>query len=930
MTHLTSYIYFYFLITLQFISLNKSAQIHKAEVKIIVHYNVYIKIECFNIMEYNEFRRQIFELKYNNRNETDTLKIYNCPMPDDGSSLGVMLRELGIISYSHLWIKNNESAPKQLSKQQLSNFQGVRILTIQFKHLSQLPSNLFADQTLKNLTHLNLNTNITKLPKNLFENLENLICLDINHNLQILNNGQFQKQRNLKKLNLSNNKLISIDSNIFPNKALIEAIKLENNLLQTLPEEIFVNLPNLSKIDINQNEFRELPAKLFRYNNQLQEFILRENRFEILKFPEEFLAYMFVLKTVKIKCGLEFLPDNLFYYSTYIKEIILNHNKLKSLPRDLFEYQEELMYLDLSYNYLETISSGLFRNTKKLTTLLLTKNRLRAVESNSFSNLENLRSLDLSHNQLVHQNFRINLETNIALQQLFLQNNSFSELHILHGKLPRYLKLLNLSYNKIRLLSAKNLELLYTDHLKLNLSHNQIQTINLQDFGKYGHHYEEIQYIFTDLNENPLKCYCEILESMKYLNGSENHLKFNIDNLICSNPQQIRGKQLKYINEKELLCSIESKYLESYECPNQCDCWLRLYDKILMVNCANKNLTRVPNLMSIRNFNFKGTELNLTNNKIFFLPDIYRTNSEGYAECTKLFLNNNNLEEIKSNQIPRNVSYLDLSENYLQYLNEDTLIFLNSSKSLVNIILAKNKWLCDCDKFAMMSHLNLKKFVDIPKLTCNNYPGTRLLRELSDLCNKRKIIEIIIICASVIAILLIIALYYKYKQYIDILIYNLCPRFIRIYDYDDDDNEDKLYDAFICYSHKDEDFIANYIVPELENGYPPFKLCVHVRDFIVGDYIMDQIVRSIANSKRTIIILSQNFIESEWAKMEFKESYRATLRERRSKIIAIMYEDIGDLSNLDKDLKIYLKMNSYLKWGDPQFWQKLRYAMPHK
>lgn len=106
--------------------------------------------------------------------------------------------------------------------------------------------------------------------------------------------------------------------------------------------------------------------------------------------------------------------------------------------------------------------------------------------------------------------------------------------------------------------------------------------------------------------------------------------------------------------------------------------------------------------------------------------------------------------------------------------------------------------------------------------------------------------------------------------------------------------EDRLFDAYLSYSKKEEAFVCQMLAPELEYASPSFRLCLHYRDLpVASDLLTQAIVEAIHASRRTILLLSENYLKNEWSKFEFKHAHLEMMRTSRQKLIFILLGSIN-------------------------------------
>ncbi|XP_074896874.1 toll-like receptor 2 [Buteo buteo] len=139
------------------------------------------------------------------------------------------------------------------------------------------------------------------------------------------------------------------------------------------------------------------------------------------------------------------------------------------------------------------------------------------------------------------------------------------------------------------------------------------------------------------------------------------------------------------------------------------------------------------------------------------------------------------------------------------------------------------------------------------------------------------------------------------------------------------------YHAFISYSCADAGWVRQELLHRLESTTPPYRLCIHERDFTPGRWIIDNIVENIERSAKVIFVLSRSFVDSEWCNYELYFAHQRAVGLGSEDVILVVKEPI-DAQGLPRRFSRLRKMlgtKTYLEWPHepgrrPFFWLQLR------
>ncbi|XP_006629870.2 leucine-rich repeat and immunoglobulin-like domain-containing nogo receptor-interacting protein 2 isoform X2 [Lepisosteus oculatus] len=331
-----------------------------------------------------------------------------------------------------------------------------------------------------------------------------------------------------KILDLSKNKLKSVNPDDFASYPLLEELDLSDNIIGNVEPGAFNTLYNMRSLSLKSNRIKLIPLGVFTGLSNLTLLDISDNKIVIL------LDYMFQhlhnLKSLEVGDNdLVYISHRAFSGLLSLEHLTLERCNLTAVPTEALSHLYNLVSLSLRYLSINTLHAYSF---KKLF-------RLRHLE------IDNWPMLDMFPANTLHS---LNLTT------LSVTNTNLSEVPFLALKHLSYLTHLNLSYNRISSIEAGMfMDLIHLQELHmvgaqlvtiephafqnlrslrvLNVSHNRLDTLERSVFQAP----ENLEMLCLD--NNPLVCDCRLL----WILQKRRSLSFCDTQPECMTPEGIRG-----------------------------------------------------------------------------------------------------------------------------------------------------------------------------------------------------------------------------------------------------------------------------------------------------------------------------------------------------------------------------------------------------
>ncbi|XP_037079539.1 toll-like receptor Tollo, partial [Pollicipes pollicipes] len=888
--------------------------------------------------------------------------------------LYINANELSAIQDGALWglprlevldVSDNQLAA--LPALMLNETRRLRDLRMQNNSIRVLPPGLLAD--LPHLLAVNISFNELSslwVRGDAFSGLLRLVVLDLAGNrLETLSPEVFGDLSSLQVLDLSVNRLQSLPGGVFAALSNLHTLTLSDNLVSRLERRSLAGLRVLSRLSLDRNRLAHIDDEAFGHARGLTELQLQGNR---LRGLPPALGRLPRLQRLDLgDNGVVSLPAGALQPLSHLGFLRLAGNRLANVSAALLAGQRELTLLDLSRNEISSVESGAFDGATGLQAVRLDANRLSNVNglfaklpallwlNVSDNRIEffdyalipaELRWLDLRKNQLkVIGNF-YNIESKIKLETLDLSHNQISSIN--RASVPDSIKYLILTSNQLTTVELGTFEA-KSRLIRADLSSNQLSQLELKAITlPSADETKDKEAAEVLLAGNPFFCNCR-MDWLHTINSILSRRKYprvlDAERVMC---RLLRSPDhpipLPLTEPADFLCNYERHCFALCHCCNYvaCDCEMKCPDgcscyhdhtwNTNIVDCNSREQIAISreipmdatallaagnNIRSLESHTFIGRKrirllyvnnsnveeiqnrslnglsalqvLRLENN---VLPELYGHEFDSLQSLRELYLHNNRLRTIHPSAFTKlgSLEVLTLSDNRLFSF---PVWRLTSNRYLAALTLSANPWSCECAYMAKLTAFvadNAAKVEDGGDVRCSK---TALGVASTCAPDEAHATESVTTGSS-----------YTVTTGVSVV----TP------------DAEKQFDVFVTYSAQDTRFVNEVLAPELEHATPAYRLCLLRRDAPSTSYLGDAVHHCVQASRRTLLVLSRNFLDNEWCRFDFKASHLDALETSRG-VVVLLYG--VERSAVEGELKTLLKSASCVRYGGLDCWRRL-------
>lgn len=819
-------------------------------------------------------------------------------------------------------------------------------LTLENDQLESLPSGLSAATRLRSL---HVHRNPIKFLKGVLQ-LPALTVCDLRLNaIETIDEEFLSASPELQHLLLSGNYIQHLPNRLFENTRQLKTVEIRNNRITAI-NSLFHGLRDLQTLDLSHNMITDVEMLLKSKMPYLQIINFEGSRLGVIREFEP--SYEAIEVLLLGDCGITEVEPGAFKALENMIRLTLSNNSISRLDESVFSKDSKLEFLALSDNNLTSVT-GTFNRTRRLKELKLSSNMIHDI-TDAFKGLTLLRKISMRSNLVTHipddafsdnsELAEINLSENkirwvgrnalkglVTLNKLLLQNNQLVSLNGSVRNLPK-MRYLDASFNAIQSLEraefANNGRLTFIKLMANNISsfrgafigagevvslilrRNQVEVLRRSDFP-----WKMPKKPTLTLDENPLMCDCR----MAWLVRRDREVQIN-NYPTCEGPPWLRGKRLHDLTPIDLV-----PWKSDCEPGCKCTCHEDSFgERAISVNCSSAALNRTPRVFP------KGTtRLDLNGNGLHQLDDAI---VNGAPHLVFLSLKDNLLSTLNESSIPETVHSLDLRNNRLEKFPHALVLVRN----LTSLWLSGNPFICDCADYPFRQWIEAhgETVRDVNDVICSKSSSSLVSlkafvnlgqKELCPAAVPKTIAYLLPVLVLVAMCLAVSAAYLRYRRELKVWLYarGCSLQCIK----EDELDEEKLFDVFLSFSSKDAGWVHAQLLPGVEAL--GFSVCTYERNFKGGFLLQDIIRDAVACSRRTLLLLTQKFVESEWCRFEFRLAYQRALEDHINRLVIVLVDDVAP-DAMDEDLRLYVRAANYLRWGEPRFWDKLLYSLPKK